>query len=185
MNVYYIIWALWLLSEILLNRLIHSGKTDKKNTDKRTLLLIWITIAISITLGILSQAWFKSTISTSVWIPRAGLLLIVLGMLLRFLAIRSLGRMFTVDVTIRKNHQIKQDGLYRLVRHPSYSGSLVSFLGFGISLNSWVSLGIILILVTGAMLLRIRTEEKVLLDQFGSEYEAYMRKTRRLIPWIY
>ena len=185
MIIYYIIWSVWLLSEILLNRLIRSGEADKKNTDKGTLVLIWITIAISITLGILIQAWLKSTISTSIWVPRTGLVLIVLGMLLRFIAIRSLGRMFTVDVTIRKDHRIKQDGLYKLVRHPSYSGSLLSFLGFGISLNSWASLGIIFVLVTAAMLLRIRTEEKLLLEQFGAEYENYIKKTWRLIPGIY
>jgi protein-S-isoprenylcysteine O-methyltransferase Ste14 len=64
-------------------------------------------------------------------------------------------------------------------------GSLLSFLGFGVSLNNWASLGIIFVLVTIAILLRIRTEEKVLLEQFGTGYADYMKKTRRLIPWIY
>ena len=92
---------------------------------------------------------------------------------------------FTVDVTIRDDHKIKKDGLYRLIRHPSYSGSILSFIGFGISLNNWISLFIISLPVIFAMIHRIKVEEKLLVARFGKEYVDYMRKTFRLIPWIY
>jgi len=106
-------------------------------------------------------------------------------MILRFISIWSLGKFFTVDVTIRDNHKIKQDGLYRIIRHPSYTGMLLSFIGLGISINNWISLLTISILVTIAMLYRIKIEERALKDQFGSEYSDYMKRTYRLIPWIY
>jgi protein-S-isoprenylcysteine O-methyltransferase Ste14 len=106
-------------------------------------------------------------------------------MIIRFIAIYSLGRFFTVDLTIKDNHKIKKDGLYRLLRHPSYSGSLLSFLGYGLSLNDWISLIVIFIPVTIAFLYRIRIEEKLLTDQFGNDYIDYMKKTNCLIPFIY
>jgi protein-S-isoprenylcysteine O-methyltransferase Ste14 len=118
-------------------------------------------------------------------IPYLGLFLIAVGMIFRFISIWTLGRLFTVDVTIRDDHKIQKDGVYRLIRHPSYSGSILSFIGFGISLNNWISLIVISIPVIFAMLNRIKIEERLLIDQFGIEYIGYMKRTYCLIPWIY
>lgn len=185
MPIFILIWSAWFLSEILLNRIFRSRNTDKKNLDKGTIRIIWITIGIANSLGIVSAMFLKFPISSYILIPCVGLFLIVTGMIIRFVAIISLGRFFTVDVTIRDNHKIKKDGIYKLIRHPSYTGSLLSFIGFGISLNNWISLFIISLLVIAAMLNRIKIEEKLLLDQFGIEYMDYIKKTYRLIPWIY
>jgi protein-S-isoprenylcysteine O-methyltransferase Ste14 len=165
--------------------LFRSGKNDKKDEDKGSIRIIWITIGIANSLGIISFVFFNIPISNLLIIPYFGLFMIIVGMMLRFISIWSLGRLFTVDVTIRDNHKIKKDGIYRIIRHPSYSGSLLSFIGFGISLNNWISLLIISTLVTIAFLYRIKIEERLLIDQFGSDYSDYMKRTYRLIPWIY
>jgi protein-S-isoprenylcysteine O-methyltransferase Ste14 len=185
MMIFIIIWSIWFISEIILNRLFHSKNDDKKNMDKGTIRIIWITIGIANSLGILAAIFIKSPISSNVLIPYFGLFLIASGMIFRFISILSLGKFFTVDVTIRKDHKIKKDGLYRLIRHPSYTGSILSFIGFGISLDNWISLLIISLPVIFAMLHRIKVEEKLLVDQFGNDYVDYMKKTYRLIPWIY
>jgi protein-S-isoprenylcysteine O-methyltransferase Ste14 len=169
----------------VLNRLLRSGENDRKDHDKGSLRMIWITIGIANSMGIAFYILFKIPVSNLLAIPYIGLLLIITGMIIRFVAIWSLGRLFTVDATIRDNHKIKKDGMYSTIRHPSYSGSLLSFVGFGISLNNWISLIIISVLVTIAMLSRIKIEEKLLKDQFGSEYLEYMKKTFRLIPFFY
>ena len=185
MIIFIITWSFWFISEILLNRLMHSGKTDKKKLDKGSIRIIWITIGLANSLGIIFTVFFKVPISKSLIIPYTGLALIIAGMIIRFVSIWSLGRMFTVDVTILKDHKLKKDGVYSIIRHPSYMGSLLSFIGFGISLNNWISLAIITILITVAMLYRIKIEEKLLISQFGSEYSEYMKRTSRLIPFIY
>ena len=168
-----------------MNRLLRSGQYDKKGQDKGSLGVVWITVAIAITSGVFCSINFNFPIGRLLIIPYIGLILIVIGMIIRFIAVWSLGRLFTVDVTIRENHVIKQDGLYKIIRHPSYSGMLLSFIGFGISLNNWISLLIITILVTIALLYRIRIEERLLINQFGSEYTEYMKRTYLLIPFIY
>jgi protein-S-isoprenylcysteine O-methyltransferase Ste14 len=185
MIVFIVIWSVWFLSEIMVNRLLRSGKNDQKDQDKGSIRLIWIMIGLGNTLGIISSIFLKFPISNHLIIPCFGLFLIVVGMALRFISIWSLGRLFTVDVTIRNDHKIKKDGVYRLIRHPSYLGSLLSFVGFGLSLNNWISLLIITVLVTFAMLSRIKIEERLLTQQFGSDYSDYVKKTFRLIPWIY
>ena len=185
MIISYSIWAAWLLSELLLNRLLRSGGTDKKDRDQGSLRIIWLTIGVANTAGVLSAFYLKAPVSNSPLINGIGLSIIALGVIIRFFSIWSLGRFFTVDVTIRKDHKLKTDGIYGLLRHPSYSGSILSFIGLGFSLNNWISVLAISIPVTIAMLYRINIEEKLLMKQFGSEYSDYMKKTYRLIPWIY
>ena len=183
--IFIIIWSIWFLSEILLNRFLRSGNDGKIDHDKGTIRIIWVTIGIANSLGIGTAALLHLPISNNLMVPYLGLLLIVFGMIFRFISILTLGKFFSVDVTIRDNHKLRKAGVYRLIRHPSYSGSILSFIGFGISLNNWLSLIIISIPVTVAMINRINIEERLLLDQFGVEYADYMKKTYRLIPWIY
>ena len=108
-----------------------------------------------------------------------------MGVIFRFIAIKQLGRFFTVNVTIRNDHQLIQSGLYKYLRHPSYCGSLISFLGFGISLNNWLSIIFIIIPYSLAVMYRIKVEEKVLTEQFGKQYLDYKKHTKRIIPFIY
>jgi protein-S-isoprenylcysteine O-methyltransferase Ste14 len=185
MTIFIIIWSIWFISEILLNRLFRSGRGDKIGQDRGTIRIIWITIGIANSLGIISAIFIRILISRFEIVPYIGLVLIIFGMILRFISILSLGKLFTVDVTIRNNHKIKKTGVYSIIRHPSYLGSILSFIGFGISLNNWISLLIISIMVTIAMLNRIKVEERILTEQFGNEYLDYMKKTYCLFPLIY
>ena len=124
-------------------------------------------------------------ISTETAIRYEGLALIIAGMILRLTIVSSLGKFFTVNVTILEDHKLKQDGFYKYVRHPSYSASLLSLIGYGVSLNNWISLVIVAGAALTAFLIRIRIEEKMLADHFGSQYVEYKKKTKRLIPFVY
>jgi len=179
------IWMCWLLSEILLNRLVRSKNTNSKELDKNSMNLIWVAIVISMTLGILSaNYWAFPIINTNLFLY-LGSLLILVGMLIRFIAVKTLGKFFTVNLAIQGNHRIIKTGFYKYVRHPSYSGSLLSFLGFCLTVNNWLSLVIIMVPILITFLNRINIEEELLQQQFRSEYEEYKKKTKRLIPWVY
>jgi protein-S-isoprenylcysteine O-methyltransferase Ste14 len=183
--VFEIIWICWFLSEILLNRIFRSKKTDSKNFDKNSLRLIWLTIIISITLGVLSKSYLNCPISETSWLRYFGLLIIVAGMILRFIAIKTLGKFFTVDLSIHDSHKLISKGLYKYIRHPAYAGSLLSFFGFALSLNNWISLIIIFVPVLSSFIYRINIEEKMLIEELGLKYNDYKKNTKRLIPMIY
>ena len=183
--IFEIIYATWFLSEVLLNRLYRSRSKSSKKNDKNSLQLIWGTIIVSMTAGIMASITLPVPLDNAVWPVITGLVLIVLGMVLRFIAIGTLGKFFTVDITIQEEQTLLTNGVYKFIRHPSYSGSLLSFLGFGFSQNNWVSLFVIFVPVLLAFLYRIKLEEKMLLEQFGQAYREYKQKTRRLIPGIY
>ncbi len=71
------------------------------------------------------------------------------------------------------------------MRHPSYTGLAISFLGFGISVGNWISLLLAIVPTTAMLLYRIKIEEAVLSEMFGDEYENYCANTKRLIPFVY
>jgi protein-S-isoprenylcysteine O-methyltransferase Ste14 len=185
MNIFFLTYIIWILSEIILNRFIRSGKSDKKSADKNTELYLWVSIIVSITIGIFVRIKFSSPIFFREQLALIGITLIIIGIIIRFIAIKQLGRFFTVDVTIRDNHQLIQNGFYKYLRHPSYTGSLLSFLGFGLSLNNWFSLAIIFLPILLAFIYRINIEENVMSEQFGKQYQDYISKTKRIIPFIY
>ncbi len=185
MNIFIIIWTSWFLSEIFLHRIFRSTNNRQKSTDKVSLKLVWLTITFSILLGIVSMIFLqKATIKLQV-ISYLGLILIVIGMAIRLLAIKTLGRFFTVNIGIEHEHRVIKNGLYKYIRHPSYTGSLLSFLGFGLSLNNWISLAIVFIPVFSSFVYRINVEENLLLTQFGTVYKDYIKQTKRLLPFIY
>ena len=185
MITFIIIWVLWFLSEILLNRLRRANYSIQKDHDRGTMRLIWLAITLAIVLSILAANYFPAKILAWPYTGYAGLTIILAGMAVRFLAVWSLGSRFTVNLAISEEHRIKTNGMYRWIRHPSYLGSIISFIGFSLSLNNAISLVVIMLLVVPSFLYRIRIEERLLINEFGTEYQEYMRQTRRLIPWIY
>jgi protein-S-isoprenylcysteine O-methyltransferase Ste14 len=113
-----------------------------------------------------------------------GCLVMVMGLVIRLKATATLGKQFTVDVAIVQDHMIIDKGLYGIIRHPIYSGSLLTFAGLGLALENWLSLLVLLVLPVASTLYRISIEEEALLDHFGPAYRDYMQRTKRLIPGI-
>jgi len=90
-----------------------------------------------------------------------------------------------VDVSISAEHKLIDAGPYRYVRHPSYTGALLAFLGLGFCFGNWLSILFLTVPIIGAFLWRIRIEESALTKALGNDYRAYMERTKRLIPWVY
>jgi protein-S-isoprenylcysteine O-methyltransferase Ste14 len=176
---------LWLGSEIALTRMKHSQPMDAQ-FDKFSIRRLWITIFVSVNLGVLLglQRFGYFELGSRIF-PIAGITLIVCGLFVRWFAVVSLKHQFTVDVSIRKNHRLIKGGIYRFVRHPAYAGSLLSFLGLGLYFSNYLSLLIIFVPICVAFLHRVRIEEEVLIHAFGSDYLDYCVSTKRFIPGIF
>jgi protein-S-isoprenylcysteine O-methyltransferase len=175
----------FLVSEVALIVSRHS-RTESKSKDRLTLPLLWLVITLSIFAGFYSRAAFSQfRLPQSSLFYLAGLILFVVGIIIRWISIIQLGRFFTVNVTIAKDHQLVTTGLYRYVRHPSYSGTLLTFFGFALCLLNWLSLAVIFIPIAITFLWRMKVEEEALREAIGKTYQAYAIQTRRLIPGLY
>jgi protein-S-isoprenylcysteine O-methyltransferase Ste14 len=182
--IFIFISLVWIISEVVLARVKHSKTEDSKELDKSSLRFLWMTIIASIIIGVFIGISGIGFIPVKI-ISLMGLVLIVLGLIVRWTAILTLKKYFTVDVSILKEHKIIDKGIYKIIRHPAYAGSLLSFLGLGLAFSNWLSTLVIFIPILIAFIYRIRVEEKALVKAFGGEYINYSKVTKRLIPMIY
>jgi protein-S-isoprenylcysteine O-methyltransferase Ste14 len=113
-----------------------------------------------------------------------GVFLYVAGGALRIWPVFVLGRRFSGLVAIQPGHELVTDGPYRFIRHPSYLGMIILICGWALAFRSGPGL-ILAALVIAPLLARIRSEEALLRIQFGDQYDAYCRRTSRLIPGLY
>lgn len=172
-------------SEIALLVFKRSKERSSTKGDRGSLRLLWSTIAFSICLTILLQ-WSPAAV---IQLPKSiinaiALCLLIGGLIIRWLAIISLGKYFTVDVAIQKGHILVHRGMYKYVRHPSYTGLLIEFTGLAVYFGTWVSVILIVVPITSAIIYRIRCEEILLRAAFGKQYEEYMVHTKSLIPGV-
>jgi len=177
--------AIWIVSEVMLIVLSRS-KMNSQDYDKGSLkwlnIVIYTCITLAVSFGFLGIGRVCAFSSIIPWI---GLCVIVVGLIVRWAAIMTLRKYFTVNVVIHSDHRIIKTGLYRFVRHPSYSGAIISFFGLGMVFSNWISITVLFVPITYAFIKRSRIEEKVLLSAFGEEYANYRKASWVLFPWIY
>ncbi len=177
--------ALLLASEVAL-AVTKRSKSRATGKDRLTLPILWTVIGLSIFAAFfLREAFPQGGLPHPETFYVIGLILFVLGLIVRWIAIIYLGRFFTVNVAIAEDHQLITTGPYRYVRHPSYTGTLLIFLGFGLCMQNVFSLAAMFLPISAAFLWRMHVEEQALREAFGDRYLLYAARTRQLIPLVY
>ncbi|MDW5562892.1 MAG: isoprenylcysteine carboxylmethyltransferase family protein [Methanomassiliicoccus sp.] len=113
-----------------------------------------------------------------------GSALVLMGFIIRFVAIVTLKRNFSGRLRIREGHTLTTNGIYHWVRHPAYLGAILLFLGIPVMFSSLLGF-LVMSLLIPCLLHRIKLEERMMIGQFGAEYEEYTRYSKKLIPFIY
>ena len=157
---------------------------EAENRDRFSLKVVMTGNILALLSGI-GLAFSSYGVLYSVLLQIVGLALMLVGIVIRSIAIAQLGRFHSPNVAIRTDHQLIETGLYQYVRHPSYLGALIAFLGFSLALGNWLSIAVMMSILPCVYLYRIHEEDAALLGAFGDSYEAYCRRTKRLIPWFY
>ena len=184
--VFMVAYAIWALPEIL-GSFTQRSKAGASKRDRGSQVVLLLTLYA----GMFAGFWlaFRLQGAAIVWarplVFGAGIALMLLGVGLRWYAIRVLGRYFTRDVAVSTGQTVVQTGPYRFIRHPAYSGSLLTVLGLGLALGNWASLAAILAGAIAGYTYRVSVEERALREALGQPYLDYMRRTRRFIPFIF
>jgi protein-S-isoprenylcysteine O-methyltransferase Ste14 len=179
-------FATWILPEIVAWRVKRSTDSTKAR-DQGSLTFIailwWIGIAIDFSFSLLlpqaALSWGRAPIFF------VGICMMLLGIALRWYSAAVLGKYFTFDVAIQSGQILIEVGPYRYIRHPSYSGALLTLLGFGLALGNWAGLAAALFCLGSAYGYRIPVEEAALASVLGDAYEQYMKRTQRLVPFLF
>ncbi len=118
------------------------------------------------------------------WLFYPGLAVLLIGAGVSIWAELTLGRFLNWQVQVLPDHNIVDKGPYRLIRHPMYTGQIVSFIGLGLAMQSWAAILVVLVASGIRYGIRIRVEERLLVSKLGDNYVQYMKRTKRLIPFI-
>jgi protein-S-isoprenylcysteine O-methyltransferase len=181
-NISLVIFFAWLMIDAMVVFRLKTGAAANRDHLSLKLLMFGGPVVYAISIGL---SYGSLGAMHSVLLQLAGLFLLLTGMAVRSLAIAQLGRFHTPNVAIRSDHELKQEGLYALVRHPSYLGAMMGFVGFSVALGNWLSVIVMTSLMSCLYLYRIKEEEAALADAFGDGFRRYAARTKRLIPWIY
>lgn len=183
---YFTIAEIFGISEVLLLLVKRSKKSGTKSqSDSSSLAALWLTISLSIAISIYATTNGIAELNRTNFVVDMGFAVAVMGFLIRWMAILQLGKMFTVDVAISSDHQLKTDGLYSKIRHPSYLGLLLIIWSIAICEHNIIGYAVIIIPTFLALNYRINVEEKALISEFGQQYIDYQKITARLFPGIY
>lgn len=185
--IFFTVVGIWLACEFFILYVKRSRPSEARRDDRHSGLVLTMALAISPALAGICSPIAETRMSPSIQLYAfwGGLALIVFGFAIRLAAIFTLRRFFTVDVAIANDHQVIDRGLYSIVRHPSYSGSLLSFLGLGLAFTNWLSLAIVTVGAGIGIGYRIYVEEKALTEALGESYRTYAARHKRLIPGVF
>ncbi len=183
--VFSIVFFLWPISEIIgggIIPFIRRGGVRTERRDRGSVLLILISIIISLTVAFSFASAGIAMLPSWAFYP--GIILMLAGIVFRQWSIFVLGRFFSPAVRIQREHTVVDTGPYRYVRHPSYTGALMIFMGLGLALQSWGAVVVLVLLFAIAYGYRMYIEEQSLISQLGDAYVEYKQRTKRLIPYV-
>ena len=160
-------------------------RTDKKETSEKALLgLVFLGMMIIPLVYIFSNFLSFADYTLPIALHVLGLILIVPTLWLFYKSHRDLGTNWSVSLEIREGHNIVDSGVYKYVRHPMYSAIWLWCIVQALLLNNYVA-GLSGIICFGLLyFLRVKREEEMMLQEFDQEYRGYMKRTKRIIPFI-
>ena len=98
---------------------------------------------------------------------------------------KHLGRNWSVTLETREKHRLVTEGLYRYVRHPMYSSFYLLAAAQALLIQNWIAGPIGLVAISVLFLGRVGREERLMIETFGDDYRAYMKRSARIVPWVY
>lgn len=179
LNCWIILVAYWTVSAA-------GQKPAAERKSRRSQLFYRLLYGIGIMLFVVPhfhKPWNLTLTPTPDWVRVAGAAICALGLIFTLWARRTLAGNWSSDVTFKQGHELIRTGPYRLVRHPIYTGLLVMFLGTAVNsglVRSWVGLLAIAI----SFWIKLKQEEKIMLEHFPDTYPAYRKQVKALVPFV-
>ncbi|MBI3537626.1 MAG: isoprenylcysteine carboxylmethyltransferase family protein [Chloroflexi bacterium] len=179
------IFALVCLAWALLESSLKPEQFARQCFDVAWVLIALFGVTSGIAIAINEYRYRAELLPRETWVAALGVGIAALGLAIRYSAIRTLGKFFSYEVKVQNEHRIVQDGLYKYLSHPSYTGFGLILLGLPLILSSWLGLMAMVWLTLVGFTIRIYWEENLLIQHFGDAYRDYQKKTKRLIPFVW
>jgi protein-S-isoprenylcysteine O-methyltransferase Ste14 len=136
-------------------------------------------------LGVGGLEWLDArVVPVAAWVGPLSAAVTAAGVAFAIWARATLGRNWSGTVTLKQDHELIERGPYAIVRHPIYTGFVVAIAGIALELGT-VRVLIAVVAIAAAFALKLRVEERFLGEQFGAAHDAYRRRVRALVPYLW
>jgi protein-S-isoprenylcysteine O-methyltransferase Ste14 len=108
--------------------------------------------------------------------------IIIISLWIMAASLRALGKQWSLQARVLENHKLVREGPYRFVRHPIYTGMLGMIVAGGLAWSHWIGLLIAILLFAIGTAIRVRSEERLLREQFGAAFDDYKRSVPAVVP---
>jgi len=183
-----VILGWFVFAGILLFRKTPKAASEQKRDSKSIVGLILQALSYAV-VGLFHRAPFTPISSGSravaVSLSLAAMLVAVVSISIVKAAVKTLGKEWSVAARVVEGHKLATEGPYRFVRHPIYSGMLGMLLATGLVISHWLALIAAIVIYFIGTVIRIRSEERLLREALGPEFEAYARSAPALVPGLY
>jgi protein-S-isoprenylcysteine O-methyltransferase Ste14 len=115
----------------------------------------------------------------------AGIACFIAGLWLFHRSHADLGTNWSVTLQVRESHRLVTEGIYRRIRHPMYAALFLYSVGQLLVLPNWIAGPAYLVTFGILFALRVHAEERLMIEEFGAAYDAYMARTKRLVPGVW
>jgi len=166
------------------NRSVQVAKSYKTRLETGLLVLAWIGFLVPL-------IWVASPVFSFAEFPLlagplvAGVICLGIGLWLFYRSHADLGTNWSITLEVHHEHRLITQGVYRRVRHPMYLALALYSVGQAFVIPNWVAGPSNLLAFAILFALRIRAEERMMIEGFGAEYAAYSARTSRLIPGVW
>lgn len=167
---------------------LRTKKVDQQETFLKRFVQYWLPLIIAILLlgpgEWFGHSWLRENfVEHTNLVGIIGLVISVIGAIIACTSRYLLGKNWSLSVQKKENHQLIQDGIYKIVRHPIYTGLLLLFIGNAIIVGDYRAI-IAVLIVFVSLWLKLKKEEKLLTETFGAKYTEYKNQTKALIPYL-
>jgi len=170
---------------IIVQRIIESYLPNwKKAKGARIARWTWIIFSLTYPLLIFGSVgeYFLISRKINLWVSGIGIGIVAIRIWLKWWAMLTLGKYWSVQIEIRESHRLIREGPYRYIRHPAYLSNLMEYVGVTLIANAYYTLVGVFLIYLPFNLTRLHLEEKELIKKFGEEYEDYRNKVPALFP---
>jgi protein-S-isoprenylcysteine O-methyltransferase Ste14 len=182
---FFVALAVWAVSELFggaILPMLHSRGKVRFRRDRASMVMFYGGVGFFFAVVSLLPSSFAGTLPAYLYF--VGVSLMFAGVILRLWAMVSLGGSFSLSVVVRNEQKLVEKGPYQSVRHPSYTGIATTIVGFDLALQSWILIPLSAAIFLPILAYRIRVGELMLKQHFGEQYSLYMKRTKRLIPFL-
>jgi len=179
-----VLWLAWLAYWIVAAQNVKTARRRESPAGRSVTIVLTVLTAALLAFPDQPLSWLNARFLPNTMAAYClGLLMAIAGLAFAVWARLHLGRNWSGVVTVKENHELIRTGPYGFVRHPIYTGMLSAILGTAISFGEWRGL-LAFALLTVALLLKLRREERFMSESFPNDYPRYRAEVPALIPFI-